>query len=173
MEGRIFRLTSTLRMVRLHCLVATVVLSTLLGGCALTQLKAPAITPQSVELTDVQLDEQHFTVRLHVQNPNDRPLPIKSATCTLEIQGVEVGKGESGGPFTLPALGDTDVDLLVTTNLLTSVPELFRRVLQHRALPDYHFSGWINPDIALLPPIPFAKSGQITLPESWVQQPGT
>ena len=145
------------------CLGAAVGLAILLGGCALRDLQAPAITPLSVELTDMQLDEQRFKVRLHVQNPNDRPLPIKSLTCTLQIQGVDVGQGENTEPFSLPAHGDTDVDMLVTTNLATSVPDLLGRVIQHGAL-EYHFSGWINPDIAWLPPIPFSKSGQITPP---------
>ena len=156
-------------------LMPAIGLAVLSSGCALSKLQAPAITPLSVELTDVQVNEQNFKVRLDVQNPNDRPLPIKSATCTLEIQGVNVGKGESAAPFTVPAHGDIEVDLLVTTNLLVSVPDLFQRlfqrVLQQGTLPDYHFSGWINPDIALVPPIPFSKSGQITLPKSWYQEP--
>jgi LEA14-like dessication related protein len=140
---------------------AGVALASLLGGCALTQLRAPAITPLSVELTDVQINEQQFKVRLDVQNPNDRPLPIKSATCTLEIQGVDVGTGETTGAFSVPANGNIEIDMLVKTNLLSSVPALFGRVMQHGTLPDYRFSGWINPDIALVPPIPFSKSGQI------------
>jgi LEA14-like dessication related protein len=146
---------------RAQLFAASVGLAGLLAGCALTQLQAPAINPLSVELTDVQINEQRFTVRLDVQNPNDRPLPIKSASCTLEIQGVNVGRGESTQPFSVPAHGNTEVDMLVTTNLLNSVPELFGRVLQHGTMPDYRFSGWINPDIALLPPIPFSRSGQI------------
>jgi LEA14-like dessication related protein len=142
---------------------ATLGLAVLLGGCALSDLKAPAITAGSVELSDMQLDEQHFIVHLHAQNPNDRPLPIKSANCSLQIEGVEVGKGETAGPFTLPANGDADFDMLVTTNFATSVPNLLRRVVQSGDLPQYHFSGWVHPDITLLPPIPFSKSGQIVL----------
>jgi LEA14-like dessication related protein len=135
-------------------------------GCALTQLQAPAITPQNVELTDVQLNEQQFRVQLHVQNPNDRALPIKSVSCTLEVEGVEVGQGHSAQPFNVPARGETDVDMLVTTNLAASVPNLLRRIITSGQLPKYHFSGWVNPDIALLPPIPFSKSGQLSIPDA-------
>jgi len=138
----------------------------LLSGCAYTHLQAPAISLVSVELTDVQIEEQHFKVRLHVQNPNDRALPIKSVSCTLQVEGVEVGQGKSAGPFTVPAHGETDADMLVTTNFASSVPNLLRRVVQRGQLPEYQLSGWVNPDIALLPPIPFSKSGQITLPQA-------
>jgi len=144
-------------------LIAALGLAVLLSACALSHLQAPAITLVSVELTDLQIQEQHFKVRLHAQNPNDRALPIKSVSCTLKIEGVEVGQGKSAAPFSIPAHGNTDVDLLVTTNFATSVPNLLRLVLQRGGLPEYHVSGWVNPDIALLPPIPFARSGQIAL----------
>jgi len=142
-------------------------LSVLLGGCALTHLQAPTITPETAELTDVQLSEQQFKVRLHVENPNDRPLPIKSVSCTLQVEGVEVGEGRSAQPFNVPAHGDTDFDMVVTTNLATSVPDLLRRMITGGKLPKYEFSGWVNPDIALLPPIPFSKSGQLEIPDAY------
>jgi len=136
----------------------------LVGGCALTQLQAPTVTPQTAELTNVQINEQQFRVQLHVQNPNDRALPIKSVSCTLQVEGVDVGKGQSAQPFTVPPRGETDFDMVVTTNLAASVPNLLRRIFTGGKLPEYHFSGWVNPDIALLPPIPFSKSGQLTIP---------
>lgn len=146
-------------------LTTACVAAILLGACAVMHLQAPAISLTAVELTDVQLDQQQFTVHLHLQNPNDRPLPIKSVTCTLEVEGVEVGQGKSAGPFTVPANGDSDVELLVTTNFATSVPNLLLRVVQRKQLPEYHLSGWVNPDYALLPPIPFSKSDRITIPQ--------
>lgn len=137
----------------------------LLSACALTRLQAPDIQPTSVELIEVQLDQQRFKVGMHVQNPNDRDLPIKSANCTLEIQGVEVGRGEIDGPFRVPAHGEIDIDMVVTTNAVASLPNLILRLAQGGAqMPSYRLSGSVNPDIAWLPPIPFAKSGQITLP---------
>lgn len=138
----------------------------LLGGCALTQLQAPTVTPETVELTDAQINEQQFRVHLHVQNPNDRALPIKSVSCTLQVEGVDVGKGKSAAPFTVPAHGDSEFDMVVTTNLAASVPDLLRRIVTGGDLPKYHFSGWVNPDIALVPPIPFSKTGQFAIPDA-------
>ena len=138
----------------------------LLSACAVFHFQAPDITPTAVELIDVALDRQRFKVSLHVYNPNERALPIKSAHCTLELEGVEVGSGETSAPFSVPAHGEADFDMIVTTNFAKSVPDLLLRVARRGQLPDvsYRVSGSVNPDITLLPPIPFAKSGQFTLP---------
>jgi LEA14-like dessication related protein len=136
----------------------------LLCACAIMQLKAPDITPTAVELVDAQITEQRFKVGLHVQNPNDRALPIKSVSCALQVEGVEVGHGESDSPFNVPAHGESDFDMIVTTNLGMSVPNLAMRLFRGGQLPSYRLSGTVNPDITLLPPIPFSKSGQLTLP---------
>jgi LEA14-like dessication related protein len=136
----------------------------LLSACAAIHFQAPDITPTAVELMDVQLDRQRFKVTLHVYNPNDRALPIKYVKCTLQIEGVEVGQGETAEPFNVPAHGESDFDMIVTTNVASSVPDLLVRVLRGGQPPSYRISGTVNPDITYLPPIPFSKSGQITLP---------
>jgi len=136
----------------------------LLGACSTLRLQAPDIIPTSVELVDAQVTGQRFKVGMHVQNPNDRALPIKSVNCALEIEGVEVGRGESSAPFAVPAHGESDFDLVVTTNLAMSVPNLAMRLFRGGELPSYRLSGSVNPDIALLPPIPFWKSGQLAPP---------
>ena len=133
----------------------------LCAACAAMNFQAPEITPTAVELVDAQVLEQRFKVHLHVQNPNDRPLPIKSVSCTLEVSGVDVGHGESSAPFTIPAQGDGDFDMIVTTNLASSMPNLLVRLAQGKELPSYRLSGKVNPDIRFMPPIPFQKSGQI------------
>jgi LEA14-like dessication related protein len=136
----------------------------LLSACAAMHLQAPDITPTAVELVDVALNQQRFKVTLHVQNPNDRALPIKYVKVALQIEGVEVGRGESSEPFNVPAHGETDFDMTVTTDVASSVPDLLMRVARGGKLPSYRLSGTVNPDIAYIPPIPFSKSGQITLP---------
>ncbi len=145
-------------------LVMLVACALVLGGCSVMRLQAPDITPTSVELLDAQITGQRFKVGMHVQNPNDRDLPIKSVSCTLQIEGVEVGRGESSAPFSVPAHGESDFDLLVSTNLAMSVPNLAMKLFRGSDLPSYRLSGSVNPDITLLPPIPFSKSGQLTLP---------
>lgn len=149
--------------VRAHRLVLPGV-AVLVSACAVMHLQAPDITPTAVELTDVQLNEQHFKVTLHVQNPNDRALPIKYVKCALAVEGVEIGRGESVTAFNVPAHGETDFDMMVTTNIASSVPDLLIKVARGGQLPSYRLSGTVNPDIAYLPPIPFSKSGTIQIP---------
>jgi LEA14-like dessication related protein len=136
----------------------------LLSGCSVMHVQAPDINPTSVELVDAQITEQRFKVGLHVLNPNDRALPIKSVSCALQIEGVEVGHGESTAPFNVPAHGESDFDMVVTTNLGMSIPNLAMRLFRGGELPSYRVSGTVNPDITLLPPIPFSKSGQLAIP---------
>ena len=146
-------------------LVALLAPAMLLSACAATRLQAPDVQPTAVELMDAALDQQRFKVGLHVQNPNDRALPIKWVHCALEIEGVELGRGEINEPFNVPAHGESDVDMIVTTNAAASLPNLIMRLVQGGGqLPSYRVSGTVNPDIGWLPPIPFSKSGQITLP---------
>ena len=136
----------------------------LLSACATFHFQAPNVTPTAVELMDVALDKQRFKVALHVENPNDRALPIKWVHCSLQVEGVEVGQGEINEPFNVPAHGETDVGMVVTTNIAKTVPDLLLRIASRGQLPSYRLSGTVNPDITLLPPIPFSKSGQIELP---------
>jgi LEA14-like dessication related protein len=135
-----------------------------LSACAVFHFQAPDVTPTAVELMDVALDQQRFRVALHVGNPNDRALPIKWVHCSLQVEGVEVGQGEINEPFNIPAHGETDVNMVVKTNIAKSVPDLLFRIASRGQLPSYRLSGTVNPDITLLPPIPFSKSGQIELP---------
>jgi len=146
---------------RLVCPAAASALVMLVAGCAAVNFQTPEITPTSVEVIDAQVLEQRFKVHLHVQNPNDRALPIKSVSCTLAISGVDVGHGESAEPFSVPPKGEGDFDMIVTTNLANSVPGLLVRLVQGKELPTYRLSGWVNPDIRFMPSIPFEKSGQI------------
>jgi LEA14-like dessication related protein len=154
-------LRSLLPVLRLLTLSVSAIL---LSACSVMHLQAPDITPTSVELMDAQITGQRFKVGLHVQNPNDRALPIKSVDCALQIEGVEVGRGESDTPFNVPAHGESDFEMVVTTNLAMSVPNLATRLFRGGQPPSYRVSGSVNPDITMLPPIPFSKSGQITLP---------
>src|SRR4029077_14784628 len=65
----------------------------LLSGALLSAyVLAPKLTPPTLSVVDVQLLssdlwEQHLKVRMHVQNPNDRTLPIKGLEYTLEVEG--------------------------------------------------------------------------------------
>src|ERR1700742_2882091 len=71
--------------------VAVLMVVLCLAGCSLfvPKLQAPRLSVVGVELQKGALWQQKLKVRMHVDNPNDRVLPIKGITYTLEVNGQE------------------------------------------------------------------------------------
>ena len=137
----------------------------LLGACGLggPRLERPQLSLVGVELKDAQLMEQRFVVRLRVQNPNGRALPIRGIDCTMELAGERFGQGTSAAAFTVPGHGEAVFDLLVTTNLAASLPRLLPRLKDGREPLDYRLAGTVSTDFALLRSMPFDQRGQLRL----------
>jgi LEA14-like dessication related protein len=87
------------------------------GGCIATHFEAPKLSVADVQVMSGEIWQQRLKVRMHVQNPNDRPLPIKAIEYTLEVQGQAFAEGTSVEPFVVPALGENDFEMIVTTNV--------------------------------------------------------
>src|SRR3984885_13344237 len=90
-----------------------------LTGCSrfVPKLQAPHLSVVGVELQKGALWQQKLRVRMHVENPNDRVLPIKGITYTLDVNGQEFAHGESAASFDVPALGEADFDMNMTANM--------------------------------------------------------
>jgi LEA14-like dessication related protein len=102
----------------LAALVIPLALATLsLSGCGLfvPKLQAPTLTVVGVDLLKSDLWEQHLRVRMHVQNPNDRTLPIKGISYTMDVSGQEFASGESGASFVVPARGAATIAAVRST----------------------------------------------------------
>src|SRR5262249_23764478 len=99
----------------LSCLLA----AALLGGCALfaPKLQAPSLAIVNVELLKSDLWEQRLKVRMRVQNPNDRALPVRGLSYTIDVSGQEFASGVSGESFTVPARGEAEFNMNVTANM--------------------------------------------------------
>jgi len=137
----------------------------LLGGCALTpRLTPPALTVVDVQLQGSDLWEQHLKVRMHVQNPNDRALPIKGLEYTLEVEGQRFASGESAASFIVPARGEAEFDMNVTTNLAGTLLKLLARgsdTLSQSVA--YRLSGKVSLSQGLLRSLPFDEHGEFKL----------
>jgi LEA14-like dessication related protein len=70
------------------------------------KLEAPQLSIADVQILSSDLWEQ-LKVRMHVQNPNDRALPIKALECTLEVQGQQFASGSLAASV-VPPLGESD-----------------------------------------------------------------
>ena len=68
--------------------------------------------------------------------------------------------------MTLPALGETDMPLQVTVNLLKTATELVPLLMNKRAAPktlSYQVDGRVKLDWWYMPSIPFNKMGEVPL----------
>jgi LEA14-like dessication related protein len=99
-------------------------------------------------------------VRLHVQNPNDRVLPIKGIKYVLDVNGQEFAHGESAASFVVPALGEAEFDMNTTANMTGTLISL----LGHGADSlEYHLVGKVSLSEGLLRSIPFDEHGTFKL----------
>jgi LEA14-like dessication related protein len=136
----------------------------LLGGCALApKLTTPQLTIVGVKLEGSDLLAQRLKVRVHVQNPNDRTLPVKAIDYTLDVDGQPFASGESAGSFVVPALGEAEFDMNVTTNMAGTLVRLLARSSEARASVPYRLSGKISLSQGWLQSIPFEQHGTFSL----------
>ena len=133
-------------------------------GCALApRFTTPQLTVVGVQLEASDLLTQHLKVRVHVQNPNDRTLPIKGIEYTLEVDGQPFATGDSASSFVVPALGEAEFDMNVTTNMAGMLVRLLARPSDERASVPYRLTGKISLSEGWLQSIPFEQHGTFRL----------
>lgn len=129
-----------------------------LGGCSLfaPKLQAPTLSVVNIQLVKGDLWHQDLRVRLRVQNPNDRALPIRGITYVVELDGEEFAHGESTSSFVVPPLGEAEFDMTASANMAGMLVKLLG---QSSRQIDYHLSGKIALSAGLLRSIPFDDHG--------------
>ena len=140
-----------------------VLLAALLASCTtLGDLETPRIQVVNVQMLSTDMFAQRFKVRVQVQNPNTIELPIEGLDYTILMMGDSFAEGVSSDHFLLPALGDAEFDMLVTTNFVSSFGRLLSRVgggkLENI---DYEIAGKIFVDKGMLRKIPFSHRGTV------------
>jgi len=138
----------------------------LLGGCSLfaPKLETPRLSVMNVEVLKSDLWEQRMKVRMRVQNPNDRPIPVKGLTVALEVQGQELAHGVSGAAFNVPALGEAEFDMNMTANMAGAIIKLLGRGSDSLGdQVEYRVRGKISLSEGLLRSIPFEDHGTFKL----------
>jgi len=136
----------------------------LLAGCSALgpKVEVPRLTLVRVAMTSADIFNQQFLVRLHVQNPNDRELPIKGIDYKLFLEGDSFAEGLSNKPFVVPALGETEFDMTVRTNFVSGVGRLLSR-LNGRDQVQYVLEGKVLTDLGMGTKIPFQETGTVSL----------
>ena len=137
-----------------------------LSGCSLflPRLETPKLSVVNVEIQKSTLWAQQLRVRMHVQNPNERALPIKGLTYVLEVNGQEFAHGESAASFVVPALGEAEFDMNVTANLAgTLITMLGHGSDSLGQSVAYHLSGKVSLSEGILRSLPFDEHGTFKL----------
>jgi len=143
--------------------VPLLLLAVALSGCALfvPKLQTPRLSIVDVEVLRANFMEQQLRVRMRVENPNDRTLPIKGLSYTVYLGGQEFATGVSDASFVVPALGTAEFNMDVTAN---AAGALFAILSKPRGQGiDYHMKGRVELTHGWLRSIPFEESGTFTI----------
>jgi LEA14-like dessication related protein len=135
-----------------------------LAGCSAfaPKLEPPRLSLVSIGMMSADIFNQQFRVRMHVQNPNDREIPVNGLDYELFLEGDSFAEGVSNQAFVIPALGETEFDLTVRTNFVSSIGRLVSR-LNGRTQVQYVLEGKVLTDIGMFNKIPFRESGSVDL----------
>ena len=142
------------------------VVACLAAGCASTgvMFEKPGVSLRNVEVKAVDLDGQTFVLDFDVVNPNPFPLPIRSVSYGVELEGLRLASGEAHGAFTVPAGGDSQVAITVDVDLMHTAPQLIFIVRDgmYRDIP-YALKGSLAIDVPNAKPVSFRNQGSIRL----------
>ena len=142
--------------------VQLLVLAVALSGCALVpKLETPRLSIVDVEVRKANLLEQQLRVRMRVENPNDRSLPVQGLSYTVYLGGQEFATGISAASFVVPALGTAEFDMDVTANAAGALFTVLSRPRGQGV--DYRMTGKVRLTHGWLRSIPFEQTGTFTL----------
>ena len=126
------------------------------------KIEVPQLTLVRVAMMSADIYNQQFLVRVHVENPNDRELPIRGIDYELFLEGDSFAEGASNKAFVVPAKGETEFEMIVRTNFVSGVARLMSR-LNGRQQVQYVIEGKVLTDISMAKKIPFQESGTVSL----------
>jgi LEA14-like dessication related protein len=124
----------------------------------------PNVTVISIEMRGGNLLKQSFAVKLNIQNPNDRALPVRGLHTELTVGGEQIASGVSDRAIVVPAFGESEFDMTITANLALALRLLTDKAnQQHGDSVDYELTGAASIDLPFLRNLPFRQSGSFKL----------
>ncbi|GFE88163.1 LEA type 2 family protein [Steroidobacter agaridevorans] len=146
-----------------RCLVI-LALAVGVNGCSTMRpkLEAPRLALVAVAMMSADIFNQQFLIRMNVENPNDRELPVTGLDYKIFLEGDGFAEGKLNKPFTVPANGEMDFEMTVRTNFVSGVGRLLSR-LNGRTQVNYAVEGKLLTDIRFLKKIPFNETGSVNL----------
>ena len=145
----------------LYC-TATLTACSLFGGYQET----PHVSLVGIQPIEMGLLEQRYELQLRILNPNDKEIPVKGLSYSIEINGHEFAYGVSRQPVTIPPFSEALLDVEVVSNLL-NVMQQFQEISGESSNSlKYRLRGKISLAKSLAK-LPFNVEGELTwLPKS-------
>lgn len=148
--------------------VSIAVSLSVLTGCASMDdlVSAPEVSLKDVEVTDLDLSGQTFVLAFDVNNPNPFPLPVKSISYGVDLDGYRFASGSTPASIMVPAAGDANFAISVELNLMRTAPQLLFIVRDSlkRDIP-YQLSGEFTLDIPMGESVSFETEGAVRMRE--------
>lgn len=133
----------------------------LLVACSYAKLQAPELSVVDLTLLKADLFRQDMRVRMRVYNPNDRQLPVRSINYEVELAGSAFAHGDSMGDFVVPARGETEFDVNVTTNAAGALLRML--TTSDKGTTQYRIRGKVQLSSGVLRSISFDHTGTLNL----------
>lgn len=142
-----------------------------LCGCGVKPLLEGRIQPPRVSLAGLTILPPAtgcwpLSVQLRLQNPNPEPLQLLGYDYVLRLNGQLLVEGESQSRVTLPAQGETILEVPLLVNL-EGMPKLLIQVFQQAAVP-YELTGGLRLASVLGGlRLPFRFQGDLSQEQGW------
>jgi LEA14-like dessication related protein len=136
-------------------------------GCAGfgTKLEAPRVSVVGIRALEANLFEQTLEVRMRVQNPNARDIPVRGLDIDVELAEEPFAQGVSARQFTVPARGEAEFDMIVTAHAATALLRIATASRAEREQVGYRLKGKLSTKLGMLRSIPFEETGTLPLGE--------
>jgi LEA14-like dessication related protein len=136
-----------------------------LAACSLVapKFERPTLSVIGIEMVSGNLLQQNFRVKFNIQNPNDRAVPVSGLHASLSVGGEHIADGQNDHAFVVPAKGNIDFDMMITSNMALALLKLANRMDQHADSIDYDMSGSASIDLPFLRDLPFHQTGSFPL----------
>jgi LEA14-like dessication related protein len=137
-----------------------------LSGCSTfgEKLESPELSLVGIQMLSTDMFAQKFKVRVLVKNPNALEIPVRGLDYKIILMGDSFAEGVSNDKFLLPAKGEAEFDMIVTTNFVSSFGRLLSRVgggkLQNL---QYEITGEVLVDKGMIRKVPFSHQGTVDI----------
>lgn len=143
-----------------------------LASCAAfgPKLETPAISMVGVQVMSGDMFSQLFKVRVKVENPNDIEVPVESIEYTVFLEGDRFGVGTTDQAFVLPARGEAEFDMMLTTDFVSAFGRLLSRMGGSKLENvEYVITGKLHLAKGLMRTIPFSHKGVVNFSKALKQ----